>query len=92
MSEPRGNGPTGTEGDLGALAALDLALDELAAGDLPASPIGGEAAVLAAVAAGLRAAVPAPPPGAAERGRAAFLARAAEIGRASCRERVYSNV
>jgi hypothetical protein len=79
MSEPRGNGPTGTEGDLGALAALDLALDELAAGDLPASPIGGEAAVLAAVAAGLRAAVPAPPPGAAERGRAAFLASAAEL-------------
>ena len=79
MSEPRGNGPTGTEGDLGALAALDLALDELAVGDLPASPIGGEAAVLAAVAAGLRAAVPAPPPGAAERGRAAFLASAAEL-------------
>ena len=79
MGEPRGNGPTGPEDDLGALAALDLALDELAAGDLPASPAGGEAAVLAAVAAGLRAAVPAPPPGAAERGRAAFLARAAEL-------------
>jgi uncharacterized membrane protein YgcG len=79
MSEPRGNGPTGPEDDLGAMAALDLALDELAAGDLPASPIGGEAAVLAAVAAGLRAAVPAPPPGAAGRGRAAFLARAAEL-------------
>jgi hypothetical protein len=79
MSEPRGNGPTGPQDDLAALAALDLALDELAAGDLPASPIGGEAAVLAAVAAGLRAAVPAPPPGAAERGRAAFLARAAEL-------------
>ena len=79
MREPRGNGPTGPEDDLGALAALDLALDELAAGDLPASPTGAEAAVLAAVAAGLRAAVPAPPPGASERGRAAFLARAAEL-------------
>jgi hypothetical protein len=79
MSEPRDNGPTGPQDDLGALAALDLALDELAAGDLPASPIGGEAAVLAAAAAGLRAAVPAPPPGAAERGRAAFLARAAGL-------------
>ena len=79
MSEPRDNGPTGPQDDLAALAALDLALDELAAGDLPASLIGGEAAVLAAVAAGLRAAVPAPPPGAAERGRAAFLARAAKL-------------
>ena len=79
MTEPHGNGPMDPEDELAALAGLDLALDELAAGDLPASPIGGEAAVLAAVAAGLRAAVPAPPPGAAERGRAAFLARAAEL-------------
>jgi hypothetical protein len=68
----------GPEGDL-AVAALDLALDELAAGDVAASPIEGEAAVLAAVAAELRVAVPPPPPGAAERGRAAFLARTAEV-------------
>jgi uncharacterized membrane protein YgcG len=61
------------------VAALDLALDELAAGDVAASPIEGEAAVLAAVAGELRAAVPPPPPGAAERGRAAFLARVAEL-------------
>ena len=75
MTGPRDNVPTGPEDDL---AALDLVLDELAAGDLAASPINGEAAVLAAVAAELRAAVPAPP-GAAERGRAAFLAGAAEL-------------
>jgi uncharacterized membrane protein YgcG len=74
MSEPRGN----ADDDLGALAALDLALDELAAGVPPASPVGDEAADLAAIAAELRAAVPAPPPRAAERGRAAFLARAAQ--------------
>jgi len=80
MSQPNGNGPAGPD-DLAALAALDLALDELAAGDVAASPIEGEAAVLAAVAAELRAAVPPPPPGAAERGRAAFLARAAELPR-----------
>jgi hypothetical protein len=61
------------------VGALDLALDELAAGDLAASPVEGEAAVLAAVAAELRAAVPPPPPGAAERGRAAFLALAADL-------------
>jgi uncharacterized membrane protein YgcG len=73
---PSGNGPLGPEDEL---AALDLALDELAAGDVAASPIEGEAAVMAAVAAELRAAVPLPPPGAAERGRAAFLARAAEV-------------
>jgi len=80
MSQPNGNGPAGPD-DLAALAALDLALDELAAGDVAASPIEGEAAVLAAVAAELWAAVPPPPPGAAERGRAAFLARAAELPR-----------
>src|SRR5215213_8566462 len=80
MSQPNGNGPAGPD-DLAALAALDLALDELAAGDVAASPIEGEAAVLAAVAAELRAAVPPPPPGAADRGRAAFLAGAAELPR-----------
>jgi hypothetical protein len=69
----------GPEDDLAAVAALDLALDELAAGDVAASPIEGEAAVLAAVAGELRVAVPPPPPGAAERGRASFLARAAEV-------------
>ena len=78
MTEPRGNGPMGPDDDLAALAGLDLALDELAAGrDLPAEGAGGEAAALATLAAELRAAVPAPPPGAAERGRAAFLATAA---------------
>jgi len=76
---PLGNGSLRPEDDPAGLAALDLALDELAAGDVAASPIEGEAAVLAAVAAELRAAVPPPPPGAAERGRAAFLARAAEL-------------
>ena len=75
MTEPRGNGPMGPDDDLAALAGLDLALDELAAGrDPSADEVGGEAAALAALAAELRAAVPAPPPGAAERGRAAFLA------------------
>ena len=78
MTHANGNGPMGPEGDL-AVAALDLPLDELAAGDVAASPIEGEAAVLAAVAAELRVAVPPPPPAAAERGRAAFLARAAEV-------------
>jgi uncharacterized membrane protein YgcG len=64
--------------DLAALARLDLALDELAAGrDLPAGEVAGETAALAALAADLRAAMPAPPPEAAERGRAAFLAAAA---------------
>jgi hypothetical protein len=63
--------------DLDTLAGLDLALDELAAGrDLPAVGQGGEAAALARLAAEVRAAAPAPPPGAAERGRAAFLATA----------------
>ena len=79
MTQPNGNGPVGPADELAAMAALDLALDELAAGDVAASPIEGEAAVLAAVAVELRAAVPPPPPGAAERGRAAFLARAAEL-------------
>jgi hypothetical protein len=61
--------------DVAELAGVDLALDDLAAGrDLPAEGAGGEAVALAALAAELRAAVPAPPPGAAERGRAAFLA------------------
>jgi uncharacterized membrane protein YgcG len=82
MTEPRGNGPMGPEDDLTALAGLDLALDELAVGhDLPAGGAGGEAAALAALAAELRAAVPDPPAGAAERGRAAFLATAAGPGR-----------
>jgi hypothetical protein len=68
--------------ELAALARLDLALDELAAGrDLPAEGAGGEATALATLAAELRAADPAPPPGAAERGRAAFLATAAGGGR-----------
>jgi hypothetical protein len=79
MSNPDGNGHLGAGNDVVAMAALDLALDELAAGDVAASPNEGEAAVLAAVAAELRAAVPPPPPGAAERGRAAFLARAAQV-------------
>jgi hypothetical protein len=66
----------GPDDDLARLAELDLALDELAAGrDAPASG-GGEAAALATLAAQLREAVPDPPPGAAERGRAAFLAAA----------------
>jgi hypothetical protein len=77
MTEPRGNGPMGPDDELAALAGLDLALDELAAGrDLPAERVGGEAAALATLAAGLRETLPAPPPGAAERGRAAFLATA----------------
>jgi hypothetical protein len=77
MTEPRDNGPTGPENDLAALAGLDLALDELAAGrDPSAAELGGQAAPRAALAAALGAAVPAPPPGAAERGRAAFLAAA----------------
>jgi uncharacterized membrane protein YgcG len=76
MTQPNGNGPMPPEDGL---AALDLALDELASGGVPASPIEGEATVLATVAAELRAAAPPPPPGAAERGRAAFLAQAAEI-------------
>ncbi|HEX5878209.1 MAG TPA: hypothetical protein VF468_07805 [Actinomycetota bacterium] len=78
MTEPRGNGPMDGDDDLAALAGLDLALDELAAGhDLPAGEVAGNAADLAALAADLRAAMPAPPPEAAERGRAAFLAAAA---------------
>ncbi|MET0228173.1 MAG: hypothetical protein ABW234_05655, partial [Actinomycetes bacterium] len=77
MTEPRDNGPMGPYDDLAALAGLDLALDELAAGrDPSADEVGGKAAALASLAAELRAAVPAPPPGAAERGRAAFLATA----------------
>jgi hypothetical protein len=68
------------DGDLTALAALDRALDELAAGrDTGAA---GEAAALAAFAAELQAAVPAPPAAVAEHGRAAFLARAGAASRA----------
>ncbi|MFL6219055.1 MAG: hypothetical protein ACJ742_11010, partial [Actinomycetes bacterium] len=70
MTEPRGNGPMDPEDDLAALAGLDLALDELAAGpDVPTERGGGETAALAALATELRAAVPPPPAGAAERGR-----------------------
>jgi uncharacterized membrane protein YgcG len=77
MTEPRDKGPMGPDDDLAALAGLDLALDELTAGrDPSADDVGGEVAALAALAAELRAAVPAPPPGAAERGRADFLATA----------------
>ena len=77
MTEPRENEPMGPD-DVAELAGLDLALDELAAGrDVPAERAGGEAAALATLAAELREAVPDPPPGAAERGRAAFLAAAA---------------
>jgi uncharacterized membrane protein YgcG len=83
MTEPRGNGPMDPEDDLAALAGLDLALDELAAGrDVPTERVGGETAALAALATELRAAVPPPPAGAAERGRVAFLAVAAS-GRAA---------
>jgi uncharacterized membrane protein YgcG len=71
----------GPADDLVALAGLDLALDELAAGrDVPAERAGREAVALATLAAELREAGPAPPPGAAERGRAAFLAAAAAGG------------
>ena len=77
MTEPRGNEPMGPDNDLAELAGLDLALDELAAGrDALAERAGGEAAALATLAAELREAVPDPLPGAAERGRAAFLAAA----------------
>jgi hypothetical protein len=77
MTEPHGNGPMNPDDELAALAGLDRALDELAAGrELPAEGVGGETAALATLAAELRAAAPAPPPGAAERGRAAFLATA----------------
>jgi polyhydroxyalkanoate synthesis regulator phasin len=77
MTEPRGNGPLPPDDDLATLAGLDLALDELAAGRSSSAEAGGEVAALAAVAAELREAVPPPPPGAAERGRAAILARSA---------------
>jgi hypothetical protein len=81
MTEPRGNEPMDPEDDLAALAGLDLALDQLAAGhEVPDGQVGGEAAALATLAAELRAAVPAQPPGAAERGRAAFLATARRGG------------
>jgi uncharacterized membrane protein YgcG len=86
MTEPRGDGPMGPEDDdlaAGGLGDLDLALDELAAGrDVPTERVGGETAALATLATELRAAVPPPPAGAAERGRAAFLAAAAS-GRAA---------
>ena len=81
MTEPRGDGLMGPEDDdlaAGGLGDLDLALDELAAGrDVPTERVGGETAALATLATELRAAVPPPPAGAAERGRAAFLAPAA---------------
>ena len=77
MTEPRGDGPRGPEDDdlaAGGLGDLDLALDELAAGrDVPTERVGGETAALATLATELRAAVPPPPAGAAERGRAAAL-------------------
>jgi uncharacterized membrane protein YgcG len=61
----------------GDLLGLDRALDELAAGGDPAATgAAGEAAELAALAAELRAAVPAPPEDAAARGRTALLAAA----------------
>jgi uncharacterized membrane protein YgcG len=64
--------------DLDVLLRLDRALDELAGGAPPAAvDRAGEAAVLATLAAELRAAVPAPSPDAAARGRAALLASAA---------------
>jgi hypothetical protein len=62
----------------GDLLGLDRTLDELAAGGDPAAAgAAGEAEQLAALAAELRAATPAPPEGAAARGRAALLASAA---------------
>jgi uncharacterized membrane protein YgcG len=70
-------------GDRDALVELDRALDELAAGTFPAGPAtagaagAGEVAALAALAAELRAAVPSPPSGAADAGRAVLLAAAA---------------
>ena len=64
-----------TAQDLRALRLLDQALDDLAAD----RPVVTDAAVapLVVAATGLRAAVPAPPAGAADRGRAALLAAAA---------------
>jgi hypothetical protein len=62
----------------GDLLGLDRTLDELAAGcDPAAAGAAGEAEELAALAAELRAAAPAPPEGAAARGRAGLLASAA---------------
>jgi hypothetical protein len=78
MTEARDT-PMGPD-DVSALAALDQALDGLAAPAGGTSVPAGEPGALAALAADLRTAVPAPPPGAAERGRVAFLARAAELG------------
>jgi hypothetical protein len=91
MTEPPGASPTGN-GDVAALHALDLALDRLAGrpeavtpgpavGAAPDAPPAatGPTAALAALAAELREAVPAPPPGAADRGRAAFLTQAAAV-------------
>jgi len=76
-------GPEDDDLAAGGLGDLDLALDELAAGrDVPTERVGGETAALAALATELRAAVPPPPAGAAERGQAAFLAPAAS-GRAA---------
>jgi hypothetical protein len=79
MTEPR-DMPAGPD-DLGLSAALDEALDDLAAGrEVRADPGGGEVAAQAGLAAEVRTAVPPSPPDAAERGRAAFLALAAELG------------
>jgi uncharacterized membrane protein YgcG len=81
MSGPHGNGPLDPEDELAALAGLDLALDELAAGrDVPTERVGGETTALATLASELRAAVPPSPAGAAERGREAFLAVAGATG------------
>jgi hypothetical protein len=65
------------------LLALDRALDALAAGREPETAAGPELADLVVLAADLRAAVPAPPSGAAAEGRAALLARAGRAGRRS---------
>lgn len=83
MTEPHGNGPMDPDDELATLAGLDLALDELAAGrETPAAGAVGQAGALAVLAEELQAAVPAAPPGAAEQGKAAFLAKVAEQGHA----------
>jgi uncharacterized membrane protein YgcG len=79
--------------DLDALLRLDRALDELAGGASPAAgDRAGEAAALAALAAELRAAVPAPPPAAAARGRATLLASAATTPAGARRRRRFVRV
>jgi uncharacterized membrane protein YgcG len=74
-------------GEAAELAALDLALDELAAGRGLRAEGPGDPVALAALAAELRAIMPAPPSGAAERGRAAFLAQAEALDAAPRRSR-----